>query len=79
MYELIVRFLHETLGPSKPFKDLAWGLATRGIAVLRYDKRTKIYGKKIVEEKLRLTKSRSCRYSCDQRYSRMDQKNYFEP
>jgi dienelactone hydrolase len=30
----------ETIGPSKPFKDLAWGLACRGIAVLRYDKRT---------------------------------------
>lgn len=30
----------ETIGPNKPFKDLAWGLATRGIAVLRYDKRT---------------------------------------
>ncbi len=25
-----------------PFKDLAWGLASRGIAVLRYDKRTKV-------------------------------------
>lgn len=30
----------ETIGPNKPFKDLAWGLATRRIAVLRYDKRT---------------------------------------
>jgi dienelactone hydrolase len=30
----------ETTGPNKPFKDLAWGLASRGIAVLRYDKRT---------------------------------------
>lgn len=34
----------ETLGPNKPFRDLAWGLAERGIAVLRYDKRTKVYG-----------------------------------
>jgi fermentation-respiration switch protein FrsA (DUF1100 family) len=39
----------ETLGPNKPFRDLAWGLASRGIAVLRYDKRTythaaKFYG-----------------------------------
>ncbi len=31
----------ETIGPNKPFKDLAWGLATRGVAVLRYEKRTK--------------------------------------
>ncbi len=31
----------ETIGPNKPFKDLAWGLATAGVAVLRYEKRTK--------------------------------------
>jgi hypothetical protein len=30
----------ETIGPNKVFRDLAWGLSTRGIAVLRYDKRT---------------------------------------
>ena len=29
-----------TIGPNKPFKDLAWGLASRGVAVYRYDKRT---------------------------------------
>jgi hypothetical protein len=29
-----------TVGPNKPYKDLAWGLASRGVAVLRYDKRT---------------------------------------
>lgn len=29
-----------TVGPNKPFKDLAWGLASRGVAVFRYDKRT---------------------------------------
>jgi dienelactone hydrolase len=40
----------EELGPNRPFKDLAWGLATRGIAVLRYDKRSKVYGKKIVAD-----------------------------
>jgi dienelactone hydrolase len=33
----------ETIGPNKPFKDLAWGLASQGIAVLRYVKRTKQY------------------------------------
>jgi dienelactone hydrolase len=38
----------ESLGPNKPFKDLAWGLATRGIAVLRYDKRSKVYQAKIL-------------------------------
>ena len=30
----------ETIGPNKIFKDMAWGLASKGIAVLRYDKRT---------------------------------------
>ena len=34
----------ETVGPNKPFQDLAWGLASAGIAVLRYDKRTLVYG-----------------------------------
>ncbi len=34
----------ESIGPNKPFKDLAQGLASQGIAVLRYDKRTKVYG-----------------------------------
>jgi CubicO group peptidase (beta-lactamase class C family)/dienelactone hydrolase len=33
----------ETIGPNKPFRDLAQGLASRGIAVLRYEKRTKHY------------------------------------
>lgn len=34
----------ETIGGNRPFRDLAWGLASRGIAVLRYDKRTLVYG-----------------------------------
>ncbi len=33
----------ETYGPNKPFKDLAWGLASKGIVVLRYEKRTLQY------------------------------------
>ena len=33
----------ETIGPNKVFKDLAWGLASRGVAVLRYEKRTKVH------------------------------------
>jgi dienelactone hydrolase len=36
----------ETLGPNKPFKDLASGLASRGVVVLRYDKRTKVHAAK---------------------------------
>ncbi len=31
----------ETLGPNRPFLDIARGLAAHGIAVLRYDKRTR--------------------------------------
>ncbi|TVR71614.1 MAG: alpha/beta fold hydrolase [Marinilabiliales bacterium] len=34
----------ETIGPNKPFRDMAWGLASRGIAVLRYEKRTLKHG-----------------------------------
>jgi dienelactone hydrolase len=34
----------ETIGPNKPFADLADGLASQNIAVLRYVKRTKQYG-----------------------------------
>ncbi|MFC1501914.1 DUF3887 domain-containing protein [bacterium] len=45
----------ETIGPNKPFRDLAWGLASRGIAVMRYDKRTKVHGVKMVFSKHRLT------------------------
>ncbi len=33
----------ETVGGTKMFRDLAEGLASRGIAVLRYEKRTKVY------------------------------------
>lgn len=34
----------ETVLGTKPFRDLAAGLATRGVAVLRYEKRTHKYG-----------------------------------
>jgi dienelactone hydrolase len=37
----------ETVGANKPFKDLATGLASRGIAVLRYDKRTLVHRAKV--------------------------------
>jgi fermentation-respiration switch protein FrsA (DUF1100 family) len=38
----------ETLLANKPFRDLAWGLASQGVAVLRFDKRTRVYGAKVV-------------------------------
>jgi uncharacterized protein len=34
----------ETVGGAKVFRDLANGLATNGVGVLRYDKRTYVYG-----------------------------------
>ncbi|HHV80682.1 TPA: alpha/beta fold hydrolase [bacterium] len=40
----------ETIGTNKPFKDLSWGLASRGIAVLRYEKRTRYYGEESLIE-----------------------------
>jgi len=50
----IVIFVHgsgpndrdETIGLNKPFRDIAHGLAEKGIASLRYDKRTFVYGAK---------------------------------
>lgn len=37
----------ETIGPNKPFRDLAWQLAQAGVASLRYDKRTFLLVKRI--------------------------------
>lgn len=45
----------ETVGPNKPFKDLAWGIASRGIAVLRYSKRTHVYGAKTATDPMNMT------------------------
>jgi hypothetical protein len=33
-----------TTGPNKPLKDLAWGLASRGVAVVRFDKVNHVHG-----------------------------------
>jgi fermentation-respiration switch protein FrsA (DUF1100 family) len=41
----------ESIGPNKIFKDLALGLASRGIAVLRYDKRSKVFGARLAAVK----------------------------
>jgi len=45
----------ESYGPNKPFQDLAWGLASDGIAVLRYDKRTLVYAKQMATDESGLT------------------------
>jgi pimeloyl-ACP methyl ester carboxylesterase len=39
----------ESIGPNKPFKDIAWGLASQGIAVFRYDKRNYMHPDKFLE------------------------------
>lgn len=39
--------MNETVGANAPFRDIAWGLADRGIAVLRYDKRTYAYASEL--------------------------------
>jgi uncharacterized protein len=39
----------ETIGPNKPFRDLALGLASAGIVVLRYEKRTRYHGEAVAE------------------------------
>ncbi len=41
---------NESIGPNRPFEDLALGLAANGIAVLRYDKRTNVHGKEVVAD-----------------------------
>lgn len=41
----------ETVYANKPFRDLAWGLASQGVAVLRYQKRTKDHGLKFSQLK----------------------------
>jgi dienelactone hydrolase len=41
----------ETVEGNKPFRDLAWGLASRGVAVLRYEKRTRQHGAKLAAVK----------------------------
>ncbi len=38
------------IGENYPFKDLAEGLSKKGIAVLRYDKRTFVYGKEMKKD-----------------------------
>ena len=40
----------ESIGPNKIFRDIAWGLASQGISVLRYDKRTLKHVKQLTPE-----------------------------
>jgi dienelactone hydrolase len=44
-----------SMGPNKMYKDLAWGLAQNGVAVIRYDKRTKDHGAAMYKANKNLT------------------------
>jgi len=46
---------NETVGPNHPFLDIALGLAARGIASVRYDKRTRDYPRSINQRTFTLT------------------------
>jgi len=39
-----------TIGSKRIYKDIAWGLASKGIAVFRFDKRTYTYGKELAQK-----------------------------
>ncbi len=45
----------ETVAANKPFRDIAWGLASQGIIVLRYDKRTLTHPEALAAISLTLT------------------------
>ncbi len=47
--------MDETIGPNKPFRDIAEGLSSLGIAVLRYNKRTYQYGASISQNDTNFT------------------------
>jgi len=47
--------MDEKIGKITPFKDIALALANKGIAVLRYDKRTKKYGRKMMKNAAEIT------------------------
>lgn len=40
-----------SIGPNKPFRDIAWGISKYKIASLRYDKGTKVYPEKFAQFK----------------------------
>jgi hypothetical protein len=45
-----------TLGPNKPLKDLAWGLASNGVAVCRWDKPSAETSNEVTDENITLEK-----------------------
>jgi hypothetical protein len=49
----------ESIGPNKMFKDLAWGLGSAKIAVLRFTKRTSQYAGKLADSDIATVKEES--------------------
>ena len=47
--------MDESIGPNRMFKDLAYGLASQGIVVLRFEKRTHKYGASSSDDPARFT------------------------
>jgi hypothetical protein len=47
--------MDESIGPNRMFKDLAQGLASRGVVVLRYEKRAHKYGAKSTDDEAAFT------------------------
>jgi len=47
--------MDEKIGAISPFKDIACALANKGIATLRYDKRTKVYGRLMMKNPADIT------------------------
>jgi dienelactone hydrolase len=73
----------ETVENNKPFKDLALGLAAKGIATLRYDKRTYVYGAKSVSDPAKITQKEETvddavsALHMAQKFKEIDQKKIF--
>ena len=45
----------ETIDKQRPFRDIAWGLASRGVAVFRFDKRTLVYAQEMASSADKVT------------------------
>ncbi|MCL2825013.1 MAG: alpha/beta fold hydrolase [Polyangiaceae bacterium] len=67
----------ETVGGTKVFKDIAAGLATRGIAVLRYDKRTLYAPSGVVTEKEEVLDGASAAIKLLRAHPRVDSNRIF--
>jgi dienelactone hydrolase len=67
----------EAIGGVRVFADLAWGLANRGIGVLRYDKRSRVLPAGIVTEKEEVLDAAEEAISLLRNHPRVDPKRIF--